>query len=133
MEFEVKVPLLGFDNLQKVKLEKVDDLFTKMLNVDEDYPSFMLINPFMLREYVFDVPAAVKALLDIQEDSQILVMNIMILNDKIEDSTINFIAPLIFNVSNKTMGQVVLDSGRYPGFGLTDPVSVYLNNEDNAE
>lgn len=133
MEFEVKVPLLGFDDLHKVQLEKLDDLFTKMMNVDNEYPSFMLVNPFMLREYSFDVPAAAKALLDINEDSQILVFNIMILNDSIEQSTINFIAPLIFNVSNKTMGQVVLDSGRYPQFGLTDSIGAYLNNEENEE
>jgi len=129
MEFEVKVPVLGFDNLKKVKIEKVDDLFMKLFNAEGDYPSFMLINPYALREYEFDLPAAAKVLLDIKQDSKLLILNTMILQEPIENSTINFIAPLVFNFDNLTMGQVVLDSGRYPDFGITDPISRYLNDE----
>ena len=129
MEFEVKVPILGFDDLKKVRLEKIDDLFMKLLNVESDYPSFMLVNPYALRPYEFNLPAAAKVLLSVEKDSQLLILNTMILQEPIENSTINFIAPLIFNFSNHLMGQVVLDSTRYPDFGLTDPISVYLNNE----
>lgn len=129
MEFEVKVPILGFDELKKVRLEKIDDLFMKLLNVESDYPSFMLVNPYALRSYEFNLPAAAKVLLSVEKDSQLLILNTMILQEPIENSTINFIAPLIFNFSNHFMGQVVLDSTRYPEFGLTDPISAYLNNE----
>lgn len=129
MEFEVKLPILGFDNLKRVRLEKVDDLFMKLFNTEGNYPTFMLINPYAIRSYEFDLPAAAKVLLGVEKDSQLLILNTMILEEPIENSTINFIAPFVFNFSNHLMGQVVLDSTRYPDFGLTDPISTYLKNE----
>lgn len=129
MEFEVKLPILGFENVRKMKLEKIDDIFMKLSNVDAPAPTFMLINPFILRNYEFDIPEAVRIVLDLNEKTNLLVLNIMIVNSPIERSTINFIAPLLFNFDTKAMGQVVLDSTKYPDFGLTEPISKYLNNE----
>ncbi|MFP4333361.1 MAG: flagellar assembly protein FliW [Campylobacterales bacterium] len=130
MEFEVKVPILGFSDVQKVKLEKVDDLFTKLENVDDVYPSFMLVNPFAFRDYDFEIPAAVKVLLGLREKTNLLVMNIMIIQEPIEESTINFIAPIVFNFDNSTMGQVVLDSTKYPQYGITEPISNYIDSNN---
>lgn len=59
-----------------------------------------------------------RALLDINEKTtNILILNIMIVAS-IETSTINFIAPLVFNVDNGTVAQVVLDANQYPDFWI---------------
>jgi flagellar assembly factor FliW len=133
MEFEVKVPILGFGDVEKVRLEKVDDLFTKLENANGGYPTFMLVNPFAFREYDFEIPAAIKVLLALKEDTNLLVMNIMIVQEPIEDSTINFIAPIVFNFDNNTMGQVVLDSTKYPQYGITEPISNYIDSNNLGE
>lgn len=130
MIFEVKSPILGFENVMKMKLEKIDDLFMKLYNADGEVPHFTLVNPFLLREYEFDVPSNVKILLDLNNAKNIAVANIMVIQKPIENSTINFLAPLIFNFDNLTMAQVVLDSTQYPHYSLSEPIGHYYNKEE---
>jgi flagellar assembly factor FliW len=73
-------------------------------------PSFTLISPFALREYSFDIPSSLQGLLGITPQSNLLIYNIMILQTPIEKSTINFVAPLIFNTDNQTMAQIIVDN-----------------------
>lgn len=129
MEFEVKSPILGFESIKSMKLEKVDDLFMKLKNSEGDSPVFTLVNPFLLREYDFEVPLAMKLLLDLKDDTNLLVLNIMIIHSPLENSTINFLAPVIFNFDNQTMGQIVLESHRYPDYGLAETISSFFNQE----
>ena len=117
MTFDVKSPILGFEHIQKVELEKIDDCFAKLILISQEI-SFTLINPFAIREYDFEIPEYFKLLLTITPNSNILVFNIMIVTTPIEKSMINFIAPLVFNVDNQTMAQVLLDNSLYPSFAL---------------
>lgn len=133
MEFEVKLPILGFEDLKKMRLEKIDDLFMRLENPDDGVPSFTLINPFAIRDYDFDAPAASKALLELKENTNLLVLNIMIVNNPIEESTINFLAPIIFNFDNNTMGQIVLDSSKYPHYGITERIANFMNSDDELQ
>jgi len=133
MEFEVKAPILGFENVKRMKLEKIDDLFMRLKNCDEETPSFTLVNPFMLRDYQFETPIAFKVLLDIKDETNYLILNIMILHKPLENSSVNFIAPLVFNFDNNTMGQVVLDSTKFPDYGLAETISKYIYNEEETQ
>ena len=128
MIFSVKAPIPGFESIKEVELEKFDDFFVKFIS-KSDATTFTLINPFMIRPYEFEVPDYFKDLLDINEKTNILILNIMIIATPIETSTINFIAPLVFNVDNGRVAQVVLDANVYPNFGLMESISQYLNKE----
>ncbi|MBV5279033.1 MAG: flagellar assembly protein FliW [Campylobacteraceae bacterium] len=129
MVFNVKAPIPGFEIIKEVELEKIDDFFVKLIS-KSDTTTFTLINPFMIKNYEFKVPEYFKSLLDIKEDTNILILNIMIIATPIETSTINFIAPLIFNTDNGTVAQVLLDANLYPDFGLMESVSNFLNKEE---
>lgn len=131
MIFDVKSPILGFEKVAKMKLEKIDDIFIRLSNTDDEVPVFTLINPFVLREYEFDVPVALKVLLDLENSKNIFTANIMVIQTPIQNSTINFLAPVIFNFDNHTMGQVVLDSLKYPQYGLAESISNYYQPEEN--
>ena len=109
MVYEVKKPILGFESVLKVELEEIDGLFSTLKAIDKDYPSFTLVNPYQLRKYSFDIPKDVEVLLDIKEDSKILVYNIVVLHNPITESVVNFKAPLIFNQDNGTMAQFILE------------------------
>jgi len=109
MIYEVKKPILGFENVLKVSLEEIDGLFSTLKAVDTPIPSFTLVNPYQLREYSFDIPKDVAVLLDIKEDSNILVYNIVVLHNPMTESVVNFKAPLIFNKDNGKMAQFVLN------------------------
>lgn len=127
-EFIVKSPILGFEHITKMKLTKIDDIFLKLSNADEPLPCFTLVNPFSLCEYSFEIPSAIQVLLDLQEGKtqNILIANIMVVYKEITDSTINFIAPIVFNFDNGTMAQVVLDALKYPQYSIAEPISTFL-------
>lgn len=131
MEFEVKSPILGFENVSRMKLEKVDDIFMRLCNASGDLPSFTLVNPFALCEYSFEIPTAIQVLLDIdgEKTKNILIANIMVIYKEIKDSTINFLAPIIFNFDNQTMAQVVLDIMKYPQYSISEPISKFLKEQ----
>ena len=126
MTFEVKTPIPGFDKIKKVELEQIDDFFMQLKSCDDD-TVFMLINPFLLREYDFEVPEYFKNLLELEDQSNTLVLNIMIVSTPIETSVVNFIAPLVFNTDKKYVSQVLLDSNKYKEYGIMENISDYLD------
>ncbi len=125
MKFEITTPLLGFENVKEVTLEKIDDIFMKMEAVDDEYISFTLINPFVIREYDFEVPQNIQDSLEINDKSNLLTLNIVLIQNPIEDSVINFIGPIVFNTDNNKAAQVILqESTKY---GVAEKISTFLN------
>ena len=108
MIYEVKKPILGFDDVLKVELREIDGLFATLKAIGDNMPTFTLINPYQLREYSFDIPKDVQILLDINENSNVLVYNIVVLHNPITESVINFKAPLVFNKDNGRMAQFII-------------------------
>ena len=124
MKFDVSVPLLGFDNLKSVELKKIDDIFMKMQSLEDEHISFTLINPFILRDYDFEVPDATKDLLGITDDSNLLVLNIVLVQTPIENSIINFIGPLVFNTDTNRVAQIILQEST--SYGVAEKISTFL-------
>ena len=128
MQFTLQLPMLGFESVTQMELQKIDDIFMRLESI-EDGPSFTLINPYVLREYSFDIPTSLQAAMQINETSNLLIFTIVILNTAIEESTINFIAPLIFNTDNQTMAQIIIDNR--PDFAIAEPIRNYLKGSSN--
>jgi flagellar assembly factor FliW len=126
MIFSVKSPIPGFDKIKKMQLEKIDDFFMQLKSKNDD-TVFTLINPFMLRQYDFEVPAYFKTLLKLKKETNTLVFNIMIVSTPIETSVVNFIAPLVFNTDKLLMAQVLLDNSKYKDYGILENISDYLD------
>lgn len=124
MKFDISVPLLGFENVTQVELQKIDDIFMKMQSTTDEHISFTLINPFVLREYDFEVPKNIQDILEADEKSNLLILNIVLIQTPIEESIVNFIGPLIFNTDNKKAVQIILtDSEKY---GVAEKISSFL-------
>jgi len=117
MLYNVKKPILGFENVLQVELNEIDGLFSSLEAIGSEIISWTLVNPYQLREYSFDIPKDVQVLLDIKEDSEILVYNIVVLSNPITDSVVNFKAPLLFNKDNGTMAQFVLEDEGFEKIG----------------
>ena len=125
MKFDISVPLLGFENIRQVELEKIDDIFMKMQSTTDEYISFTLINPFVLREYDFEVPSNIQEFIEADEKSNLLILNIVLIQTPIEDSIVNFIGPLVFNTDNNKAARVILaDSVKYT---VAEKISSFLN------
>jgi len=124
MKFDVVTPFLGFEDVKRVELEKIDDIFMKMQALDEKHISFTLIDPFVLREYDFEVPKNIRELLDIDEKSNILILNIVLIQTPIEESIVNFIGPMIFNTDTNRVAQLIIqDSSNY---SVAEKISTFL-------
>jgi len=133
MEFEVKLPLLGFEEVTKMELIMIDDVFMKLQAKNEaEHPTFTLVNPYALREYKFDIPDSVIEALELKDDANVSILNIVVVQDPITSSTVNFIAPIIFNTDNKTMVQVILDTAKY-NFAIAEPISHFMNKEEEQK
>jgi len=134
MQFELKLPLLGFESIKSMQLTKIDDIFMQLENSSDDAkPSFTLINPFVLKKYEIDIPLSVQNLLDIQEDSNLLIFNIVIIHKPLEKSTVNFIAPLVFNTDNQTMAQFILDGKALQEHGMAEAICDFMNKEEQND
>ena len=124
MRFDISVPLLGFDDIKEVELEKIDDIFMKMQAKEDEHISFTLVDPFVLRDYDFEIPGNVQDILEVNEETNILILNIILIQNPIENSIVNFIGPLVFNTDNKKAAQIILqESTKY---GVAEKISDFL-------
>ncbi|MFA6192578.1 MAG: flagellar assembly protein FliW [Sulfurimonas sp.] len=125
MSYEVRGTILGFEDTVKVEIERVDELFSTMQDANNKVISFTLVNPYALREYSFDVPSDIKVLLDINANSNISVYNVVVVQHPLENSTINFLAPVIVNNDNNRVAQAVLNPKRHPDFGMVETIKSF--------
>lgn len=129
MAYNVTSQILGFENIQTVEINAIDELFSTMQDTENENISFTLVTPYLLREYSFDLPAAIKALLEVGEESQISVFNILVIQKPLEKSTINFLAPIIINHDNNKLAQAVLDPKSHPDFGMAETIESFKTQD----
>ena len=125
MIYQVKTEILGFEDIKNVEFSEIDDYFATIKSQENSFISFSLVNPYLLREYSFTLSSVAKVMLEIDEDSTVLVYNIMVVQNPLDESKVNFLAPLIFNKDKGIMGQVVLRASEYPNFGLAEAISSF--------
>ena len=115
--FEFVLPIIGFDTLKKfVILEPgKETLFKWLQSVDDPTLAFPIISVSTLNiDYSIDLPDNVVDMLEVTSVESLLVMNITsIPQDDPKGTTINLLAPLIFNVDTQKAGQIVLSGSGY--------------------
>ncbi|QOY52114.1 flagellar assembly protein FliW [Candidatus Sulfurimonas baltica] len=124
-KYDVRGNILGFEDTINVEIHEIDELFATMQDIDNKDISFTIINPYMLREYSFDLPTDIKVILGINEKSNVSVYNIVVIQKPLENSTINFLAPIIVNNDNNKIGQALLNPKRHPDFGMSETIKSF--------
>lgn len=115
--FEFCLPIIGFNELSKfVILDFNKDSFFKWLQSVED-PSlaFPVVSVFSMNiDYTVDLPDNVVDILKIKDAESLLVMNIAsIPQDSPQETTLNLLAPIVFNIDEHLAGQVILSGSGY--------------------
>ena len=115
--YEFVLPIIGFNEISKfVILDLNKDNFFKWLQSVED-PSlaFPVVSVFSLNvDYSIDLPDNVIEALKIDNVESLLVLNIAsIPQDDPQGTTINLLAPLIFNLDENLAGQIILSGSGY--------------------
>ena len=127
MKFDITTPILGFETLKQVELEKIDDVFMKMTSCEDKNISFTLVNPYALREYDFEIPDKIKEELEVSKEANLLIFNIVLIQNPIEDSIVNFVGPLVFNTDIHKATQVILASNN--DYGVAEKISSFFRSE----
>lgn len=125
MSYEVRGELLGFPDTHKVTITEIDSLFSTLKDTDNENITFTVLNPYALREYSFDVPIDIKILLEINDNSRLSVYNILIIQKPIENSYINFLAPIVLNHDNNKLAQIILEPKKHPDFGMAETIASF--------
>jgi len=108
--------LPGFENLKDFVLLPLaeESPFIIMQAVEDPDIAFVTIEPGnLIQDYEFEISDKVEKNLEIDSISNLLILNIITLKDKIENSTANLSAPIIINLAAKLGQQVILDDQRY--------------------
>lgn len=129
MSYDVRGDILGFPNTKNIEIIEIDTLFATMKDIENENISFTIVNPYMLREYSFDIPSDIKVLLDITPESSLSVYNILVIQKPLENSTINFLAPIIVNNDNNKLAQAVLDPKKNQDFGMAETIESFRKNQ----
>lgn len=115
--FNFVLPIIGFNELKKfVILDLNQDSFFKWLqSVEDPALAFPIVSVFSMNvDYSIDLPDNVVEVLKITNVESLLVMNIAsIPQENPHGTTINLLAPLIFNLDEQLAGQVILSGSGY--------------------
>lgn len=115
--FDFVMPIIGFNELRKFIIidTKKDTFFKWLQSVEDPALAFPIVSVFGLDvDYSIDLPDIVVEKMRITNVESILVMNIASIpqNDP-HGTTINLLAPLVFNVDEQIAGQVILSGSGY--------------------
>ena len=125
MSYKVKKSILGFEDIVNIDIVEIDSLFSTMIDLDNKDITFTIASPYSLREYSFELPTSLKILLDINEKTNFEVYNIVVIQKPLENSIVNFLAPIIVNKDNNTIAQAVLDPKKYPNFLINETIKSF--------
>lgn len=121
--FNFKMPILGYnDENQFILIEsKEASLFKWLQSTQTPDLAFLVTSPgFFGIDYVFELPEEAETILNVKSAEDLVVLNIAkVPNNNPRGTTVNLLAPIIFNVTNHDAGQVVLSGS---GLDVTKPL-----------
>lgn len=115
--FKFALPIIGFNELRDfviLDLNK-EGFFRWLQSVEDPALAFPIVSVFSLDvDYTIDLSDEVVQILKITNPDSLLVMNIAsIPQDNPQGTTINLLAPIIFNLDEQLAGQVILSGSGY--------------------
>ena len=115
--FNFVLPIIGFNELKKFAIIDInkDGIFKWLQSLEDPTLAFPIVSVFSFNvDYSFDIPDNVVETLKIENVESLLVMNIAsIPQDNPKGTTLNLLAPLIFNIDKNLAGQVILTGTGY--------------------
>jgi len=126
MKYEVKSKIAGFEDITELELVQVDELFSTLHATQQEGISFTVVNSQLLRGYDFEISDEVVKALDIKSVDDLMVYNMVIIQDPLENSKVNFLAPLILNKANNTMTQSLIEVNDEENFGYDERLKDYI-------
>ncbi|UTJ06201.1 flagellar assembly protein FliW [Arcobacter roscoffensis] len=108
--YEITIPLLGFDETKNVKLEKLDDYFSTLILDKENLINFTIVNIKYLQHAAFDfnIEDEILEKMHIRAREDFDIYFSVVLQDPIEKSIVNLVAPILINKRHNLIGQYII-------------------------
>ncbi|MFD2615556.1 flagellar assembly protein FliW [Paenibacillus gansuensis] len=106
----------GFKEYRQYVILQVDESVSiyYLQSVDTSELSFVITNPFVFYpEYELEIPQDVLEQLRIEKTEEVAIYTILTIKETLKTATVNLLAPLIINLSNRQAKQVVLINTEY--------------------
>ena len=88
--------------------------FAYLQSLETPELTFLLTDPFnFFPDYEFNIDDATEEQIGVSADNVPMVWCIAMIPDKVENMTANLVAPILFNIQNKTSAQIILDNNKY--------------------
>lgn len=115
MKIVFKRGIPGVEHIKNYSISQVEgDSRFKIVSADNEEISFLVISPFdFLEDYEINLDEETIKELEIENPSDVLILNIVTLGESLEASTANLKAPLIINVKNNLGKQFIMQSDTY--------------------
>lgn len=121
--------LPGFEDEKEFALLPVEgnDMFQVLQSNKTADIAFIVANSYTLvAEYTFEVDEPTINLLEIEKEKDVFVLGVLSLKERIDTSTINLQAPLIFHINTKKAKQMILNDNT---FSLRHPIGTLAEAE----
>lgn len=106
--------LPGFEHLKEYKLVEHNDLFSLFSAIDHPAAIFITVNPFdFIPDYEFVLPDDAINEIGIENREEVTVRCIVTWHSDRLKTTVNLLAPLIFNKGNNKGKQIILQNTVY--------------------
>ena len=116
--FEFVEPIIGYENLKKyVLVEHAENSAFKWLqSIEDESLAFPVSTPaYFDIDYQFEIPTDVAEKINLTSVESLISLNIVTIpQGKPRNSTINLLAPIIINATNKKGMQLILSNSNYP-------------------
>ncbi len=115
--FEMISPILGYDKEKKfVLIEHGDNSSFKWFQslMTPDLAFVVSLAGLFGIDYAYELPEDIQDKLEIKAAEDVLTVNVVVIpQGKPKESTINLLAPLVFNVNTKKGAQIILTGTEY--------------------
>ncbi len=107
--------LFGFENYSDYYLADVDIApFLLLQEENNEQIGFVVADPFLFfADYEFDLEKPILKALDVKDESDLLILVIITLSDKMEEITANLLGPIIVNRKNHTGLQYIISNEKF--------------------
>ena len=108
--------LLGFEEEKEFVVLPIEGnpVFKVLQSTNTEYVAFVIADPWCFyKEYDIQVPDESLKSIEVQNREELSVASIVTLADRLEDSTVNLLAPILVNTEKNLGKQFVLSDGAY--------------------
>ncbi|MCT7446262.1 flagellar assembly protein FliW [Aliarcobacter skirrowii] len=105
--YKIVLPILGFENNEKLDIEKIDEHFSYLKLEDGSKISIVNINILSRVSFDFEIDQLSLDKLKIKSKDDFSTYFILVSQEPVEHSIVNLVAPIFINEKEKLVGQYV--------------------------